>query len=100
MVVDLPALTVTRDEIIFEHLEAPAQAAGITLGRPLVPQKFWVPRWILLGRILLVVAGVLDIVGYVQLPDPADDAASSKSSGFRLAGSLIVFFILLVTVSA
>ncbi|CAD6583342.1 MAG: hypothetical protein CYPHOPRED_002343 [Cyphobasidiales sp. Tagirdzhanova-0007] len=94
--VDLPALTITRDEIIFEVLEEPAEIERVNLSRPLVPPRYWMNRWILLGRLLLVVAGVLDIVGYAQLPNPADATASSKSSGFRLAGSLIVFMITLI----
>ena len=96
--VDLPALTITRDEIIFEVLEEPAEIERVNLSRPLVPPRYWMNRWILLGRLLLVVAGVLDIVGYAQLPNPADATASSKSSGFRLAGSLIVFMITLILV--
>lgn len=90
--VDLPALTLTRDEILFEV----KQFAGITPEdpRPLIPPRHWVSRFTMLGRVLLIVAAALYIYGFSQLPNPAEAIPPSRtSSNVRLAASLIVFLV-------
>lgn len=96
---DLPALTLTRDEILFEV----KQFVGITPEepRPLVPPRHWVPRFTMLGRVLLILAAGLYLYGFSQLPRPVDAIPPSKTStSVRLAASLIVFLVLLLNASA
>ena len=95
---DLPVLTLTRDEILFEV----KQFVGITPEepRPLVPPRHWIPRYTMVGRVLLILAGALYIYGFSQLPNPAEAIPPpSVSSTVRLAASLIVFLVFLLNVS-
>lgn len=95
--VDLPALTLTRDEILFEV----KQFVGILPDepRPLIPPRHWIPRFTMVGRALLVLAAALYVYGFSQLPRPADAIpAPSRSTSVRLAASLIVILVLLLNV--
>jgi hypothetical protein len=96
--VDLPAMTITRDEIMFELISEDARIGKLEVTRPLKPIRHWIQRVILACRVIWIVAGLLLIIGFVQLPDPADARPASWSSNLRLAGSLIVFLLLLFMV--
>jgi len=90
--VDLPALTVTRDEVLMEK----AEEIEVVKTRPFRAPHHWLPKWAWLGRVLLLVAAILYIAGFISLPRPADaQPAFGKTTGLRLAASLIVFLILL-----
>lgn len=93
--VDWPALTMTRDEILIEVLEE----LGLAKERPLRAPKHWLPKFTWAGRVLLVVAGILYVVGIIKLPNPADaQPAFGETTSLRLAGSLIVFLVMLFNV--
>lgn len=83
---------------MFELISEDARIGKLEVTRPLKPIRHWIQKVILGCRVLWILAGLLLVIGFVQLPDPADARPAARSTNLRLAGSLIVFLLLLFMV--
>ena len=97
--VDLPALTMLRDEILWEELEATNAVPEKRPAGKLTPPHHWVSKYVMAFRVMNLLALFLYIAGFAALPSPADAVPSMRSTHLRLAASLIVFFLCLFMVS-
>ena len=100
-IVDSPVLSLTRDVVYIDALESEAAVAGKKLEQPLPKKpKHWFSRFTMIGRVMVLLSGILAVVGFTKLPEPGDAQSPSKeSSQYRLAAALILFLVVLLNVS-